>query len=89
MNSLRGECGCSMGTWFLVAALVLYAGFWLLFLHSFVALWQAILLGAVVLFLALGMGKFTGVRLARFKLHGVIRELRARSAIPREGQSDD
>lgn len=80
IRSLSRECGCSLGARFMVAALVLYPAAWLWTLRSFLAIWQALLVAAAVVFSAMGLGKLLGVLFARLRLRRVARQLQVRLA---------
>ena len=81
LDKLQNECGCTVGARFLFAALVIYPAVWYWLLRPrFSSLWYAALIGVAVLFLAAGLGKLTGILIARYRLRRVIRNLQARLA---------
>ena len=79
LDKLQGECGCDIGARVFFAALVIYPAVWYWLLRPRLSsLWYAALIGVVVLFLAAGLGKLTGILVARFRLRRAIHTLQAR-----------
>jgi hypothetical protein len=76
LESLRRECGCSMGTVFTILGLAAYLVFLLLggarTLHH---VWTAVLAGFGVVFVSAGMGKAIGISRARNKLQKAVEQL--------------
>ena len=75
IESLEAECGCALGARFLVAAILLYLVIWHFLLRPIIpSMWLAVPMGVAVSLLAVGVGKFTGILMARFRA----RRLKAR-----------
>ena len=81
LDKLEGECGCDFGARVFFAALVIYPAVWYWLLRQRLSsLWYAALIGVVVLFLAGGLGKLTGILIARYRLRRAVHSLQARLA---------
>lgn len=79
LDELQDECGCTVGARFFFTALVGYPVIWYWLLRPRLpSLWYAALVGVVVIFIAAGLGKLTGILLARRSLRLAIRSLQAR-----------
>lgn len=88
LNKLQSECGCDFGARVFFAALVIYPAVWYWLLRPRLSsFWYAALIGVVVLFLAAGLGKLTGILVARLRLRLAVRRLQARLAEQLGGQN--
>jgi hypothetical protein len=80
LDKLQNECGCTVGARFFFTALLVYPAVWYWLLRPRLSsLWYAALIGVVVLLLAAGLGKLTGILIARYRLRGAIQSLQAHS----------
>lgn len=78
-DELENECGCAVGARFFFAALLAYSAIWYWLIRpNHASLWYGALIGFVVLFLAAGLGKLTGILIARSSLRRTARSLLAR-----------
>lgn len=68
-HALRTSCGCETGAWFMAVAVVGYPVLWYWQLRASLASpWAAVLAGLIVVFIAAGAGKVTGLLVARLRL---------------------
>lgn len=67
-----------MGSYFLVAVSVTYAGVWIFALRPIVPWWQAVLIEIPIAFVSVGLGKLSGLLLAKIRLRIASRQLRLR-----------
>jgi VIT1/CCC1 family predicted Fe2+/Mn2+ transporter len=86
LDELRDDCGCAVGARFFFATLLAYPAAWYLLLRAALPTpWHAVPAGLVLLFLAAGLGKLTGVLIARRRLRLATLSLQARLAGRTEG----
>jgi hypothetical protein len=85
IKTLQGECGCALGARFLIVAILLYLAVWYFLLRPMnPSIWLAIAIGVPALILSVGVGKFTGILMARFRA----RRLKARLEAQQECSHD-
>lgn len=88
LDELQNECGCDAGARSFFATLLLYPAAWYWLLRPRLSsLWYALVIGVVVLFLAGGLGKLTGILIARYRLRRAVHGLQARLAKQPGGQN--
>jgi hypothetical protein len=81
LDELHNECGCAVGARFFFTALVGYPAVWYWLLRpSLPSPLYAALVGVGVIFFAAGLGKLTGILLARRRLRLAVGSLQARVA---------
>ena len=76
INAQRDDCGCSLGAKFLLVGAVLYCfSLWITPQDFLLDIWVRVLLGVPVALIAAGIGKGTGLFLARVKLQKTLTRL--------------